>query len=360
VTRPPWCRWRQSVLGGVGKIVSPSGNGLGDTNLILWRCRWWGIRRSWGDRFGRIQPTYNTASNRYATLAGATPRYDANGNVQSDGFNTYTWDADGNITNTNNNQNVVLAYDAFDRLVEMSLPSYPNIPTGEYVYDPLGRYFFSASGFYGSAIQPVVTLPLVAGAYAEYGATGAIQSYLHPDWLGSSRLASSPSRTMLNDGSYSPFGNVTESGSGSSSMFFTGVNWPGLVDDAFPARTYAPIQGRWLRPDPAGMAAVDATDPQTWNRYAYVRNNPLALVDPSGMDTNYAGYQQGVCPASQANCPLNGPPVVGSPTFPGELGTAYKNYSALMNATFGGTPEIRSPPPTASTIWERSPHNCRN
>ncbi|MBV9265369.1 MAG: hypothetical protein JO061_04290 [Acidobacteriaceae bacterium] len=103
-----------------------------------------------------------------------------------------------------------------------------------------------------------------------------------------------------------------------------------------PARNCLPDQGRWTSSDLAGVAAVDPTDPQTWNGYAYVRNNPLALTDPTGMDTNYAGYEQGVCPASQANCPLNGPPVVGSPTFPGELGTAYQNYSALMNATYGG------------------------
>jgi len=37
-----------------------------------------------------------------------------------------------------------------------------------------------------------------------------------------------------------------------------------------------------MSPDPAGMAAVDPGNPQTWNRYAYVENNPLAYVDPDG------------------------------------------------------------------------------
>jgi hypothetical protein len=36
-------------------------------------------------------------------------------------------------------------------------------------------------------------------------------------------------------------------------------------------------------PDPAGLAAVDLTNPQTWNRYAYVGNNPLGNVDPLGL-----------------------------------------------------------------------------
>jgi RHS repeat-associated protein len=35
-------------------------------------------------------------------------------------------------------------------------------------------------------------------------------------------------------------------------------------------REHSPVQGRWLSPDPAGMAAANPADPQTWNRYAYV------------------------------------------------------------------------------------------
>jgi RHS repeat-associated protein len=48
------------------------------------------------------------------------------------------------------------------------------------------------------------------------------------------------------------------------------------------ARQHSPTQGRWMTPDPAGLAAVDPTNPQTWNRYAYVRNNPVSRIDPTG------------------------------------------------------------------------------
>jgi RHS repeat-associated protein len=53
------------------------------------------------------------------------------------------------------------------------------------------------------------------------------------------------------------------------------------------ARYYANSQGRFTRPDP-WMASADEFEPQSWNRYAYVANNPLAFTDPSGMSQNQA------------------------------------------------------------------------
>ncbi len=54
------------------------------------------------------------------------------------------------------------------------------------------------------------------------------------------------------------------------------------LNDFFNARYFTAPLMRFLSPDP-GNAGADPTDPQTWNAYAYVRNNPLAFVDPSGM-----------------------------------------------------------------------------
>jgi len=51
--------------------------------------------------------------------------------------------------------------------------------------------------------------------------------------------------------------------------------------DYFMARYFSSAQGRFASPDPL-LASARLTDPQTWNRYAYVRNDPVNLIDPDG------------------------------------------------------------------------------
>jgi RHS repeat-associated protein len=51
--------------------------------------------------------------------------------------------------------------------------------------------------------------------------------------------------------------------------------------DNFDARYYASTMGRFMRPDDP-LADQQPDDPQSWNLYSYVRNNPLSFTDPSG------------------------------------------------------------------------------
>lgn len=99
-----------------------------------------------------------------------------------------------------------------------------------------------------------------------------------------------------NSHSYAPFGeNYVPSGT--QDLSFTGQNQDtessgsggagGLYD--FVYREHTPVQGRWLSPDPSGLAAVDPADPQSWNRYAYVGNRPLNSTDPLGLDCTLVG-----------------------------------------------------------------------
>jgi RHS repeat-associated protein len=51
--------------------------------------------------------------------------------------------------------------------------------------------------------------------------------------------------------------------------------------DYFGARYYSSTQGRFTSPDFPFMDQWES-NPQSWNLYSYVRNNPLKLVDPTG------------------------------------------------------------------------------
>jgi RHS repeat-associated protein len=64
------------------------------------------------------------------------------------------------------------------------------------------------------------------------------------------------------------------------------VNAPGRAWDDFDqmhARTYFPYTARFLSPDPG--RDYDLSHPQSFNLYAYVRNNPVTLVEPWGLES---------------------------------------------------------------------------
>jgi RHS repeat-associated protein len=137
---------------------------------------------------------------------------------------------------------------------------------------------------------PTVTrVPLPGGSTAELFAGGGTLHTLHSDWLGSSRLSTTyHDRSLAYDVAYSPYGEkYVPSGGSTGDLDFTGQfqdTQAGLYD--FPAREYSTV-GRWIQPDPSGLNAVDPTNPQSWNRYAYVLNNPLSNIDPLGLDCAY-------------------------------------------------------------------------
>jgi RHS repeat-associated protein len=184
---------------------------------------------------------------------------------------TYSYDAEGRQIKVNGN---ATTFDAFNRLAQIQSGS----TYTQTLYSPNGQKF---------AYMNRTTLikyidPMVAGMKAVYNGSG-LQYYRHSDWLGTNRFSATPSGTVYFDGAYAPYAE-NYAGIGTSDRVFTGQpmgTLPGLYDFTF--REYGQSQGRWLVPDPAGLAAVDITNPQTWNRYAYVGNNPLNTIDPYGL-----------------------------------------------------------------------------
>lgn len=217
-----------------------------------------------------FQPTYSSSTNRMTSLGTFTPTYDNDGNLLSDNIHTYAWDSYGRPITMDG---IGLTYDALGRMVEQNRSG----AYTQFVYSPTGFKMQILNG-------PTVArnfVPLPGGATAVY-TPAALVAVRHPDWLGSSRFASTPARTVYYDGAYAPFGEPYAQ-SGTTDLSFTGMNsdTTSNVYD-FLYREYS-NQGRWPSPDPAGLSSVNRTNPQSWNRYAYALNNPLVLIDPRGL-----------------------------------------------------------------------------
>lgn len=235
------------------------------------------------DAFGNItksgsesfQPVYSSATNQMTSIGSFTPSYDNNGDVLNDGLHSYQWDVETRPTTIDS---ATVTYDALGRAVEQGRSG----ANTEIVYDCIGNKLALMNGI---STEVKSFIPLPGGATAVY-APGGLQYYRHADWLGSSRFSSTPGRTMYSDLAFAPFGETyAPAGStGVTDISFAGNNedtTTNLYDAKF--REYG-IQGRWPSPDPAGLGAANPANPQSWNRYAYVVNNPLRAVDPIGLD----------------------------------------------------------------------------
>jgi RHS repeat-associated protein len=74
---------------------------------------------------------------------------------------------------------------------------------------------------------------------------------------------------------------TTPDGTDKFATYFRDATNNGVGEDYASARYYNNNFGRFWSPDPGGNA--HANDPQSWNRYAYVRNDPTNGSDPTGL-----------------------------------------------------------------------------
>jgi len=114
--------------------------------------------------------------------------------------------------------------------------------------------------------------------------------FYHGDHLGSVTLVTDGSGAVVERTLHQPFGAVHQRDVATRPGFTPtpkALVWgfTGQREDArnglllFPARPYDPELGRFLQPDPFVQSP---SDPQSFNRFSYVRNSPLVFVDPSG------------------------------------------------------------------------------
>jgi RHS repeat-associated protein len=133
------------------------------------------------------------------------------------------------------------------------------------------------------------SLPLATVEMPQSG--GEQVRYLHLDHLGSTRLITSTTGAAVDSMKFFPFGGeMTQTVTHSERRQFTGqerdddaeITHHGDIDYMH-ARYYKMTLGRFLSIDPI---IGTPEQPQSWNRYAYVMNNPMTSTDPDGRATN--------------------------------------------------------------------------
>ena len=215
----------------------------------------------------------------------------------------YTWDADANIASVN--VSTTNTYDAFDKLVETSAG-----PT-QFLYLPGGTQPFATMSNYQNYLRVFAPAPGGTMIITPNGHNGVISYHRHTDWIGSSRFASTPAETVYFDSAYAPFGEPYATSGTPDYVFGENAQDASVVEGATAGyaydtlnRKYSAAQSRWNAPDPAGLTVVDPSNPQSWNRYAYVGNGPLNAIDPLGL--NWFDWVQGGYDGSRQTCTLDG------------------------------------------------------
>src|SRR5690606_12770128 len=111
-------------------------------------------------------------------------------------------------------------------------------------------------------------------------------TFYHTDGLGSVVAATDQSGAVLWRKDYAPYGEQIDSTPDSESIAYTGKQHDDVTGlTYFGARYYDPEIGRFLSVDPVGFVE---SNPMSFNRYAYVNNNPYKYVDPDGEFLNFA------------------------------------------------------------------------
>ena len=113
---------------------------------------------------------------------------------------------------------------------------------------------------------------------------GTRVEYYHLDALGSVRAVTDASGQVVRRHDFAPFGEeVAPTHPNPERKLFTGQERDAETAlDYFGARYYRSDIGRFTTVDPELNVKEALVDPQRWNRYAYVTNNPLKFTDPDG------------------------------------------------------------------------------
>ena len=237
-------------------------------------------------------------------LASTRATYDDAGNVTTlDGTYTYTYDALNMVKHTGTHDYIYTADDERIASVASGVWTWTLRNPSQQVIreftsmgtDGTQNWSWTRDHIWRGASLLAVEEKTPAGA--------TVTRHFHLDHLGTPRLVTNGSGQRIGLHANYPFGTELLSSTTESpadNIKFTGHEWDDLGGDIHAltymhARYYSAAMGRFLSVDPVLDQKFAVSHPQAWNRYSYVRNNPLRLVDPTGKNADVT------CDAKQ-NC----------------------------------------------------------
>lgn len=206
--------------------------------------------------------------------------YDSAGNLLNDGAHSYTYDAEGHTLTA---AGVTYYYDGDGKRVRKS--------NGALYWYGVGSDALDETDASGNVTNEYIFL---GGKRIARRDSSSNIFYYFTDHLGTSRsIVQSGQTTPCYDEDFYPYGREVPHTSEIPAFVntcpqnykFTGKERDSESNlDNFGARYDSSQYGRFMTPDPMGGKAAF---PQTWNAYAYVGNNPLNSIDPTGLDCVY-------------------------------------------------------------------------
>jgi RHS repeat-associated protein len=218
-------------------------------------------------------------------------------------FRTGTsYDDAGNVLSDDKFRQMDFAYDANGRQIKASRD---NVPDAWTVYDANGNRVGTKVNNNWRYMVYDATGKLVAEYGQKAEGLGGVK-YVQQDWQGSVRTVTNNNGFAVARTDHQAFGGDVGYGTGQRSIDKGYSSDPatrqgyGLTErdeatgqDHTWFRKNENLAGRWTSPDPYN-GSMDLGDPQSFNRYSYVNNQPNNFVDPSGLMMRYFDVRNGM------------------------------------------------------------------